>query len=71
MRSLLGWRRLTWNDITSLRAGLCRTAMSSFNGRLRDALLNGTLFMSSDHARVEIAAGVEEYNRETPRSPLG
>lgn len=43
----------------------------SFNGRMRDELLNETLFMSLAHARVEIAAWVEDYNRERPHSPLG
>lgn len=38
---------------------------------MRDKLLNETLFMSLAHARVEIAAWVEEYNRERPHSSLG
>ena len=43
----------------------------SFNGRMRDELLNETLFLSLAHARVEIAAWVEDYNRERPHSSLG
>ena len=43
----------------------------SFNGRMRDELLNETLFLSLAHARVEIAAWVEDYNRERPLSSLG
>ena len=43
----------------------------SFNGRMRDELLNGTLFLSMAHARVEIAAWVDDYNRERPHSSLG
>lgn len=43
----------------------------SFNGRMRDELLNETLFMSLAHARVEIATWVEDYNRERPHSSLG
>ena len=39
-----------------------------FNGRMRDELLNETLFLSLVHARVEIAAWVEEYNQERPHS---
>src|SRR3546814_8273055 len=31
--------------------------VESFNGRMRDELLNETLFLSLDHARVVIAAG--------------
>jgi putative transposase len=33
-------------------------------GRMRDELLNETLFLSLAHARVEIAAWVEDYNWE-------
>ena len=45
--------------------------VESFNGRMRDELLNETRFMSLAHARVEIAAWVEDYNRERPHSSLG
>ena len=45
--------------------------VESFNGRMRDELLNETLFMTLAHARVEIAAWVEDYNRERPHSSLG
>jgi putative transposase len=41
------------------------------NGRMRDELLNETLFLSLAHARVEIAAWVEDYNRERPHSAPG
>lgn len=34
------------------------------HGRMRDELLNETLFMNPTDARVEIAACVEDYNRE-------
>ncbi|WP_442896843.1 IS3 family transposase [Erythrobacter sp.] len=43
----------------------------SFNGRMRDELLNETLFLSLAHARVQIAAWVDDYNRERPHSSLG
>jgi len=36
--------------------------VESFNGRMRDELLNETLFTSLAHARVKIAAWVEDYN---------
>ncbi len=45
--------------------------VESFNGRMRDELLNQTLFMSLAHARVEIAAWVEDYNGERPHSSIG
>ncbi|EQA97205.1 hypothetical protein L286_23025 [Sphingobium sp. HDIP04] len=40
--------------------------VESFNGRMRDELLNETLFLSLDHARVVIAAWAEDYNQERP-----
>ena len=45
--------------------------VESFNGRMRDELLNETLFLSMAHARVEIAAWVDDYNPERPHSSLG
>jgi transposase InsO family protein len=45
--------------------------VESINGRMRDELLNETLFLSLAHARVEIAAWVEDYSRERPHSSLG
>jgi hypothetical protein len=37
-----------------------------FNGRVRDELLNETLFLSMDDARVQIAALMEDNNPERP-----
>ena len=45
--------------------------VESFNGRMRDELLNETLFLSMAHARVEIATWVEDYNQDRPHSSLG
>jgi transposase InsO family protein len=45
--------------------------VESFNGRMRDELLNETLFLSLDHARAVIAAWADDYNRERPHSALG
>ena len=50
-----------------MQNGFCE----SFNGRMRDELLNETLFLRLAHARVEIAAWVEDYKREKPHSSLG
>jgi putative transposase len=41
------------------------------NGQLRNELLNETLFLSLAHARLEIAAWVEDYSRERQHSSLG
>ena len=45
--------------------------VESFNGRMRDELLNETLFMSLDHAREKIAAWAADFNAERPHSSLG
>lgn len=45
--------------------------VESFNGRMRDELLNETLFLSMAHARAEIATWVEDYNQDRPHSLLG
>ncbi len=50
-----------------MQIGFCE----SFNGRMRDELLNETLFLNLAHARVEIAAWIEDYNDERPHSTLG
>ena len=45
--------------------------VESFNGRMRDELLNETLFLSLDHARVEIAAwGEFSSGRGFQRTPI-
>jgi putative transposase len=45
--------------------------VESFNGRMRDELLNETLFMSIGHAREKIAAWADDYNTKRPHSSLG
>lgn len=45
--------------------------VESFNGRMRDELLNETLFASLAHAREKIAAWVDDYNTGRPHSSLG
>jgi len=45
--------------------------IESFNGRLRDELLNETLFGSLAHARVALAAWQIDYNTVRPHSSLG
>jgi putative transposase len=43
----------------------------SFNGRMRDELLNETLFTSLNHARSVIDQWVADYNNDRPHSSLG
>jgi putative transposase len=45
--------------------------VESLNGRLRDELLNETLFRSLPHARAELAAWRTDYNTVRPHSRLG
>ena len=45
--------------------------IESFNGRLRDELLNETLFRSLPHARAVLEAWRYDYNEERPHSKLG
>jgi putative transposase len=44
--------------------------VESFNGRLRDELLNETLFRSLPHARVVLETWRRDYNAERPHSSL-
>ena len=45
--------------------------IESFNGRLRDELLNETLFRSLAHARAVLADWKEDYNTVRPHSAIG
>ena len=45
--------------------------IESFNGRLRDELLNETLFTSLHHARVALTSWQTDYNETRPHSRLG
>ena len=49
-----------------MQNGFCE----SFNGRMRDELLNETLFFGLDHAREKIAAWADDYNHRRPHSAL-
>ena len=45
--------------------------VESFNGRMRDELLNETLFFDLDDARAKLAAWARDYNDQRPHSALG
>ena len=45
--------------------------IESFNGRMRDELLNESLFIDLDQARRLIGAWVTDYNTARPHSSLG
>jgi putative transposase len=45
--------------------------IESFNGRLRDELLNETLFSSISHTRTALSKWRTDYNKDRPHSQLG
>ena len=45
--------------------------IESFNGKLRDELLNWEIFMTLEEAKVLIEQWRREYNQVRPRSSLG
>ena len=45
--------------------------VESFNGRMRDKLLNETMFRDMAHARSTIREWATDYNEERPHSALG
>lgn len=45
--------------------------VESFNGRMRDELLNESLCFSLDHARQKVASRVLDYNTRRPHSSIG
>jgi transposase InsO family protein len=50
-----------------MQNGFCE----SFNGRMRDELLNESLSLGLDHARARISAWADDYNQHRPHSALG
>ena len=71
--AMLAWsqeHQITWHFIAPgkpMQNGFCE----SFNGRMRDELLNESLFFGLDHARTRIASWVADYNEQRPHSALG
>ena len=62
--------RVVWHFIAPgkpMQNGFCE----SFNGRMRDELLNESLFLGLDHARTKITNWVDDYNQRRPHSALG
>jgi transposase InsO family protein len=70
---VLAWAResqIDWHFIAPgkpMQNGFCE----SFNGRMRDELLNESLFFGLDHARTKIADWINDYNQRRPHSALG
>jgi putative transposase len=63
-------RKFDWHYIAPGKP-IQNAFIESFNGRLRDELLNETLFPSLHHARTTLAAWRTDYNTERPLSRLG
>ena len=71
--AILSWaqeRRIAWNYIAPGKP-MQNAYIESFNGRMRDELLNEALFLGLNHARETITAWVADYNTERPHSALG
>ena len=71
--AILRWRqrtRVEWHYIAPGQP-MQNGFVGSFNGSFRDECLNETLFSSLAHARAEISAWKEDYNRQRPHSSLG
>lgn len=71
--AILGWatdHQVEWHYIAPGRP-MQNGFVESFNGRMRDELLNETLFLDLDHSRQLIAAWVADYNTARPHSSLG
>jgi putative transposase len=71
--AILRWsqdRRIDWH-YTAPGKPTQNAFVESFNGRLRDELLNETLFTSLAHARFSLGAWQEDYNTVGPHGSLG
>jgi putative transposase len=71
--AILTWcaeHRIEWHYIAPGKP-MQNGYIESFNGRMRDELLNESLFFGLDHARELIASWVEDYNTARPHSSLG
>ena len=71
--AMLAWTQaegIAWHFIAPgkpMQNGICE----AFNARMRDELLNETLFFSLGHARSAMARWVADYNHSRPHSALG
>jgi putative transposase len=71
--AILGWTQQTLVDWHYIAPGkpTQNAFIESFNGRLRDELLNETLFTSLAHAREALATWRDDYNTVRPHSAIG
>jgi putative transposase len=71
--AILSWSQETQIDWHYIAPGkpTQNAFIESFNGRLRDELLNETLFTSLAHAREALAIWMDDYNTVRPHSAIG
>ena len=71
--AILGWatdHQVEWHYIVPGKP-MQNGFVESFNGRMRDELLNESLFLDLDHTRQLIGDWVVDYNTARPHSSLG
>jgi transposase InsO family protein len=71
--AILGWatdHQVDWHYIAPGKP-MQNGFVESFNGRMRDELLNETLFLDLDQARQLIGSWTADYNMARPHSSLG
>jgi transposase InsO family protein len=71
--AILAWskdHRVEWHYIAPGKP-MQNGYVESFNGRMRDELLNESLFFGLDHARSAITEWREDFNTARPHSSLG
>ena len=71
--AVLGWcsdHKINWHYIAPGKP-MQNGFVKSFNGRMRDELLNETMFRNLAHARIVIRDWVHDYNTTRPHSALG
>jgi len=71
--AILAWskdHRIEWHYIAPGKP-IQNGYVESFNGRMRDELLNERLFFGLDHARTAISEWVQDFNTARPHSSLG
>jgi putative transposase len=71
--AILSWSGIHKVDWHYIQPGkpMQNAFVESFNGRMRDELLNECLFFGLDHVRDELSAWITDYNTERPHSALG
>jgi putative transposase len=72
-KAILRWSqetRIEWHYIAPGKPQQ-NAFIESFNGRLRDELLNETLFTSLAHVREALAIWMDDYNTVRPHSGVG